>query len=326
MIIDLPSILSNSQIGFIDPHEMHFGDSQTGFKWRLKKQREEMDQIPDQFHPFKGIFDCDDDVFTQGFYNGTLFRFPLRDIASSLSETLYSDEKMQSLFASFIADAHLVLLFLRNLEKIELYIREKWNSQPRIIFHAKITEESLELVRRKRKEFQTQIEQGKHMQEPVAVTYPITIETQTVHGKENHSFLTTSYCCGVDVSSDFEKLLTDKELSYLPSVGVAMSLSSRSDMQAPPLEGHVFCALPLPVQMKSMTGLPVHVNGFFALNQNRHYIKTPNADEDERDKLMGKKQLLWNRCLMEEAVPKAYVMMITEAITTFKIQPNAVYR
>ena len=303
---------------------MHFGDSRTGFLWRLKKQKEEMDQIPDQFHPFKGVFDCNDGVFTQGFYNGTLFRFPLRDIASSLSETLYSDEKMQSLFGSFIADAHFVLLFLRNLEKIKLYIREKFESEPKIIFHAKITEESLELVRRKRKEFQNQIEQGKHMQEPVAVTYPITIETQTVDGVEKHSFLTTNYCCGVDVSPDFEKLLTDKELSYLPSVGVAMAL--RSDVLAPPIEGHVFCALPLPVQKNSMTGLPVHVNGFFALNQNRHYIKTPNADEDDRDKLTDKKQLLWNRCLMEEALPKAYVMMITEAINTFKVQPNAVYR
>lgn len=180
------------------------------------------------------------------------------------------------------------------------------------------------MVRSKRKEFQNQIEQGKHMQEPVAVTYRITIETQTVGGVRKHSFLTTNYCCGVDVSPDFEKLLTDKELSYLPSVGVAMAL--RSDVLAPPIEGHVFCALPLPVQKNSMTGLPVHVNGFFALNQNRHYIKTPNADEDDRDKLTDKKQLLWNRCLMEEALPKAYVMMITEAINTFKIQPNAVYR
>ena len=74
-----------------------------------------------------------------------------------------------------------------------------------------------------------------------------------------------------------------------------------------------------------MTGLPVHVNGFFALTQNRRHIKTPNKDQDDRSKLTDK-SLLWKCCLMEEALPKAYVTMIKEAIINFNMNPDAVYK
>ena len=285
-----------------------------------------MERIQDQFRPYKEIFDCNDKVFSEGKYCGTLFRFPLRNTPSKLSETLYSQEKMERLFESFVADAHLVLLFLRNLESIELYTREIAESIPKIIFQAKISEDNLAFVRKKRKEFFDEIEPGKHMLEPVTVTYPVIIETVVRENNiQQFSFLVTSYCCGGELSSEFQTLLTDEELSYLPSVGVAMGVPPTKDLPTPDVAGHVFCALPLPVQKKSMTGLPVHVNGFFALTQNRRHIKTPNKDQDDRSKLTDK-SLLWNCCLMEEALPKAYVTMIKEAIINFNMNPDAVYR
>jgi len=72
------------------------------------------------------------------------------------------------------------------------------------------------------------------------------------------------------------------------------------------------------VQKRSLTGLPVHVNGFFALSQNRRYIKSPNADQEDREAFgwpLTDKSLLWNRCLLEEAIPIAYTAMILEAIS-----------
>ena len=265
-------------------------------------------------------------MFSQENYNGTLFRFPLRCTPSKLSNTCYSEEKMQCLFKSFISDAHLVLLFLRNLESIELYTRDTSDSQPRRIFRAKISDDRLEFVRSKRREFYATIDPGKCMQEPVTVTYPIVIEAEMESGeKGEHFFLVTNYCCGGEVSAQFQRLLTDKDLSYLPSVGVAMATPPREDLPTPAVAGHVFCALPLPVQKKSMTGLPVHVNGFFALSQNRRHIKTPNADQDSQGRLTDK-SLLWNCCLMEEAVPKAYVTMMREAILTFNVPSEAVYK
>ena len=287
-----------------------------------------MESIPDQFLPYKGlgIFECDE-VFDLGRYHGTLFRFPFRNTPSQLSQTLYSGEKVESLFQSFIADAHLVLLFLRNLEAIELYVREESQAQPKRIFRVKISDDSLQLARSKRKEFYAKVEPGKHMLKPVTVTYPLTIETEMNGEFQRHSFLVTSYCCGGQISVQFEKLLEDTDLGYLPSVAVAMALPSGINPETPDISGHVFCALPLPVQKKNMTGLPVHVNGFFALSQNRCHIKTPNANQENREKLTDK-SLLWNLCLLEEAVPSAYGTLICEAINnrSLDVQPESVYK
>ena len=173
-------MLSESQIGFIDPLEVHFSDRRcrrTGKRWRLREDRMAMEEIPDQFIPYKGIFGCNDEVFSQGFYDGTLFRFPLRSTPSELSDTVYSAEKVDTLFDSFEADAHLMLLFLQHLESIELYVREESESQPRRVFQVKISEESLQTVRVKRKEFRANITPGKAMPASASVTYPVTIET-----------------------------------------------------------------------------------------------------------------------------------------------------
>ncbi|XP_022809376.1 sacsin-like [Stylophora pistillata] len=331
-LTDLPSILSGTKIGFIDPHEDHFNkgprERRTGYRWHLRKSSENMNAIPDQFLPYKGIFDCTEEVFSEGCYRGTLFRFPLRTKPSELSQTLYSDEKVDHLFKSFFTDAHLVLLFLRHLESVELFVREESESEPRKVFQVQISHENLAFVREKRKEFYNAIKPGERMAEPVTVTYPITMVVQSSYGKtERHSFLVTSLCSGGEVSSKFEKLLTDKELSYLPSVGVAMAIPSESTSESPNIQGHVFCALPLPLQKKSLTGLPVHVNGFFSLSQNRRHIKTPNADQEDREKLTDK-SLLWNTCLIEEVLPQAYSTLIKEATDqrSYNVPPDAIYR
>ena len=296
----------------------------------------DMKQIPDQFRPYKGIFDCTDEVFSQGFYDGTLFRFPLRRKPSELSGTLYSAEKMDTLFESFQADAHLMLLFLQHLESIELFVREESESNPRRIFQVKVADKSLETVRAKRKEFRTRITPGEVMAASITVTYPITIETVDFDSllddnMKQHSFLVTNYFCGGKVSSTFKKLMTDRDLSYLPTVGVAMALPTGPKLQTPTIKGHVFCFLPLPVQKNSLTGLPVHVNGFFALNQNRRYIKFPTAEQEYQERTgrrLTDKSLLWNKCLLEEAIPKAYAAMVLEAIkrNSFYIPRTSIYK
>ena len=118
----------------------------------------------------------------------------------------------------------------------------------------------------------------------------------------------------------------DSSLSYLPLVGVAMALPSSPQDPVLEIQGHVFCFLPLPVQKTSLTGLPVHVNGFFALTQNRGHIKFPTAEQEGH--LLTDKCLKWNQYLLEEAIPQAYATMILEAINdkSFKAQAATVYQ
>ena len=105
-----------------------------------------------------------------------------------------------------------------------------------------------------------------------------------------------------------------------------MALPSSPQDSVPEIQGHVFCVLPLPVQKTSLTGLPVHVNGFFALTQNRGQIKFPTAEQEGH--LLTDKSLKWNKCLLEEAIPRAYATMILEAINdkSFKVQAATVYQ
>ena len=326
--------MSTSQIGVIDPHEKCFGElteRRTGYSWDIRDDRDIMNTIPDQFAPYRGVFDYPEDIFTRGSYLGTLFRFPLRTEPSKLSETLYSAEKINDLFNSFMADAHLVLLFMQHLECIELYVRDELEMEPRRTFQVRISEESLKLVREKRKEFKETVPSDQLLPHSVHVTYPITIETvQYCQGAEagkcSHSYLVTNYVCGGDLSSEFQALAVDPSLSYLPLVGVAMALPSSPQDPVPEIQGHVFCVLPLPLPAgkTSLTGLPVHVNGFFALTQNRGYIKFPTAEQEGHP--LTDKSLKWNKCLLEEAIHQAYATMILEAINDIKVQAATVYQ
>ena len=49
---DLPSMLSGSQIGVIDPHEEYFTEGKnrrTGYSWKITDDRHIINNIPDQF-------------------------------------------------------------------------------------------------------------------------------------------------------------------------------------------------------------------------------------------------------------------------------------
>ena len=134
-----------------------------------------------------------------------------------------------------------------------------------------------------------------------------------------------------------------------------MDISDESDESDKP-GGHVFCFLPLPLEQKSSTGLPVHINGYFSISQNRRHLKWPTAGhKPQSDKVMWKKiwspgifctkycqtckfcilsvinnkrhlifdfqALLWNQCLLKELVPKAYCTLIIDAINMNKSNP-----
>jgi sacsin len=61
--------------------------------------------------------------------------------------------------------------------------------------------------------------------------------------------------------------------------------------------GNAFCFLPLPIE----TGLPVHVNGHFALDQNRSHL-FGTYKEDVR--------YIWNKCLLEQVAAYSYASCI----------------
>lgn len=132
---------------------------------------------------------------------------------------------------------------------------------------------------------------------------------------------------GGKMSDKLKSLVHDKDLSYSPFVGVAVPLSDTTG----DFKGHIFCFLPLPQEKKSLTGLPVHVNGYFAMSQNRRHLKWASADQ-ENFHMHRDKAIEWNECLVTELIPIAYSRLINELIAESQNSGNsakavaAVYR
>ena len=340
MFADLPGVLSNQHYALIDPHEKFFtydGERATGKRWHLADDRETLSQIPDQLAPFANLFGCTEKMLRTGCFNGTIFRFPLRQEASPLSSTIYKHDRMKGLFKSFEADAHLALVFLKKLESVELSVRESDECIPITTFVARLTPACLEQVRRKRQEFLQRIERYDLSKgaSSISTTYSISIETvkfeadSDKHRQEFH-YLVNEYYAGNEVSTELQTLRGDPELNFEPLVGTAMPLvkvSKPAVVAAEPIDdtqgdgpcGHVFCFLPLPVEQKSSSGLPVHVNGYFSVSQNRRHLKWPTAGQDKD----ADKAVYWNQCLISEVLPSSYAELLLQAIELSKKHPKA---
>jgi sacsin len=202
--------------------------------------------------------------------------------SSDLSRTTYDRDKVKDLVRSLRADAHHMLLFLRNLQSIEVYEKESSSSQEaKKLLEIRIVPSYLDLVRRQCTEFQRQVKVDWKRQKAVSATYPLAISvedyTNSNRVKETCVWIVSQYYAGAEESPSVS-LSNDK--GYLPLVGVALPLdvSIKEPLCKTEPKGHVFCFLPLPLEKKSPTGLQFHVHGSFAIDQNRRHIKWPSAD------------------------------------------------
>ena len=359
LLPDLPCIVSADHFGMFDPHNIYFQTSigkSTGKRWNLTPDTEARLPVGHTM-PFLGVCDCNESVFAEGSYPGTLFRFPLRQTPSQLSSTIYDHGKVVRLFKSFMYEAHLLLLFLKNVVRIELCTKTKESQETQFLVH--IVPECLAEIKEKRKIFADKIKKNTLNKqigdEPIHINYLLTVETRN-YTSENQSkcclykWLVTEYCAGGQISKQFHDLCIDPKLGYVPLVGIAMDISNNIAQIHPVDEtqktektcemahcielsteeliegnanstigmpGQVFCFLPLPMEQKSASGLPVHVNGYFALGQDRGHLKWATGDPNEAQL---DQSVLWNQCLLNELLPAAYDMTILVAINEHKMQ------
>lgn len=104
---------------------------------------------------------------------------------------------------------------------------------------------------------------------------------------------------------------SEKDKSLLPSAGVAVKLSLGDSLLPVPVcdgssgsdrTGNVFCYLPLPIH----SGLPVHVNGAFAVASNRRNLK--ETTEDDKASI----GVDWNNVLLQDSVCAAYLDLLED--------------
>ncbi|XP_013763751.1 sacsin-like [Pundamilia nyererei] len=218
---DVPSIFSSGHLGMMDPQEKIFGERNGGFWWSLDdaEDQEVLLNMRDQFQPFRDIVSlvCEHGwskvVMEDQHFSGTIFRFPLRNEASEISDNLYDSDKVVELFDSFIADADLSLLFLKNVTSVSLlHISEDGAVNTRLQVKSSVPTD------------------GVLEPEEESVTEGLTrFKVITVSSKDQKEtkWLLTTCTMKEGVAEDLD-LLT-KKLSFLPQVDLAFPCGEKRD-------------------------------------------------------------------------------------------------
>ncbi|KAL8584754.1 hypothetical protein ACOMHN_035673 [Nucella lapillus] len=289
-LTDHPIIVSGSQLLFMDPFRE---EKEAIFMTPLSQLwTEERQGLRHALRPLLGKLTAH--TLTDDSFGGTVFWFPLRQRGSDLSETLYTHQRVRQLKQALRTEIHTMLLFLKRLERIEIYAcdLDPPTSDPVFEFSVGLEEGCVDEVRRSREAFIAGITTpNKTCPARQCYSYShLRVQQQQGHSEgggggvgsdREDQWVVVHFHQGLDdMSTDLRDLCQRKSLSHRPYVGVAARLNAAPDARrlngAP--EGQIFSFLPLPPENPSPSGLPVHVHGFFELSQNRCHVKWPTGD------------------------------------------------
>ncbi|XP_074662511.1 sacsin-like [Tubulanus polymorphus] len=306
-ITDCPMIVSGNTFGIIDPNQKYFKDKSgrllSGFKWTLSSE-----YVPTgHLAPFLDKFGFKGDEL-----QGTIFRFPLRQNPSPLSDTIYTKDKVDSLLQGLTYNAYMKVLFLTNINKIEIYRHNKSLQYRSAVITC--TEKAIEKVHfdgvttcPTRAKFKQSLRNMTETGGAWACVTGLNIKTEKISNnghseKEDHSFVISHFCEKSEKASRLENLA--EKQGNMPWVSCALDRNKKNYYP----DGHVFVFLPLPMEGKSLSGLPVHVNGYFAISQNRRHLKWPSDEQlVKASSSKDTNDLEWNNQILSELLPKAYM-------------------
>jgi sacsin len=133
-LTDMPSFVSGRHIVFFDPHCKFLPNVSAANPGKRIDfvTNDILTQHTDQFSPF-AAFGCD----MRSHFEGTTFRFPLRTAeqaaTSRLSKASYTPAGVRELLEAFAGEKVLDLLYLKNVERIEVLKWGAGEAAPRVI-------------------------------------------------------------------------------------------------------------------------------------------------------------------------------------------------
>ncbi len=259
-----------------------------------------IDQSSDFITPLSGLAGFDKNSAR---YSQTIFRLPLRTKASSLSDKIYNIQKLQELLDALREEAKYLLLFLKSVCKIQV-VHISQSGQHSTSFCVEIAPACLASVNSKRELFMHQLRQA-HSQQPYSISQVFSftatfsvIVTDNNHRKNQAGQSNWVIANSVGSGNSTVQAAAAKQRTF-PWVGTVLELGTSS------VGGRIFCFLPMPIEVTS--GLPVHVNGTFGLNDERRTLKWPGI-ERRNDPTAN-----WNKILVSQLLPPCYAMLLVEA-------------
>ena len=234
----------------------------------------------DQLAPFEGLWGFDSD---QGFYKGTIFRFPLRSIgqSSELVESRSCPDALTTiqLFRKTFDEARLALLFLRNIATIDFSVKGGIDCEWR--------------VRR-----------GNWPQSGTFSDWAnIIVEQHNDLGED--TFATEQWWRVIEDVRDAPTELQHRHKRRMKHVecGIAAFVPQTekegiSSLQS--LKSRFFNCLPL----KFESTLPVHIHATFLLSGDRQNIATEETSQDAGSE--------WNKWLLQKKLPHVYLHFLED--------------
>ncbi|XP_062586441.1 sacsin-like [Saccostrea cucullata] len=313
-ITDFVCVISGENILFIDPLREQI-DPNTMCPFNTIKDFTDQEICGKRgLEPLYGLFEISEKTVEKGHYDGTFFWFPLRKYASELSENIYTHEKVEDLFNSLKEEIEIELLFLTFVK--ELHVCNMSGDTLETISSVSVERSSswLDKMPADRSQYKEKIGEVERElsnddsaifnYDPILlksiVDYKVCLDSQDSCQKWLVvQYFYTGSVCGDEIDEKLSQLVRTRHCKYRPYLGIAARLDS------PISSGRVFCFLPLPSTSESPTGLPVHVNGFFALDSNRQHLKWPSLDQTASNSHL-EKDMDWNVLLVQNILPVVY--------------------
>lgn len=301
-LTDLPSILSDSMILFLDPHVSHLrkmgaSTQKPGIKLRFLKVSI-IDRFRDQFMPYNKLLGCD--LESSSPFKGTLIRIPFRTkesaAKSEISKIVVSDEMVAALSQQFQAEAFQWLLFLQNVQEISMSRLAADGSEPvlQTVF-------SVSLAR-------------------AGLTKRPSIVTCGSSGRGTAVSTQLEVLCS-DEKQKLRKyhLFTDTQHGFRSRVCLAVPLMQEqdaADVWCHDEDGRVFCFLPVPRNVD--LGLRLHVHAPLNMAQDRRSVLLDNRIGESEQELVRH-----NFYLLDDLIPSALMACLQDLAVKRNQMPPA---
>ena len=292
---DLPTIVSGNRLAYLDPHE-EIWPRETGQWYDIDKNV----HYSDTFAPFEKL--CGFTV-RNAYYNGTLFRFPLRDVRRDkrVSSHTYDINKLRELLTALREEAKCILLFLRSVRSVEVFEISESGKHFNIL-KVSISETSIDRLAQKRSDFQVNLQrlfQAHSFGIRESLTQFVRVQVDITDSQKGTTGSSKWLVANQVGSQSDEVRKIAKELKAFPWVGVALETSAADIAKS---GGRVFCVLPMPLEVSC--SLPVHVNSTFSLNDERRELKWHTIER--KNDLSAQ----WNHLLVEQLLPPCYASLL----------------
>ncbi|KAK5805609.1 hypothetical protein F5H01DRAFT_397308 [Linnemannia elongata] len=296
---DVPSLVSGDSLVIFDPHMANLPRSrdnygkliaQRGHRYDIRKLTTET--LVDQFQPYKGVFGFD----MESHFNGTIFRIPLRlKGAPMVGKTGFGGEdwtpsQIQRMFISWIEDAKVGMLFLRNIKSIEL--SDGTSPMVSVTKHDCANEPAVQFLTASLPSHASQVS-------IVDITSTSTGLGNITNAVSSRWLVYTEDALPANTPQDIRSLVQTQHWST--QSGVAIPLGD--DRAIKSCRGRLMVHLPTPIETK----LPFHMHGGFALTTNRKTLAGGSEAGDPKT--------VWNTYLLDTCLPltalQAYRQLLT---------------